>query len=216
MAEEYEKKMNAGLANLATLKRHLLPDTWETETSMDAILLDLGRGVASQMEEFCARKFGRVVNVTYEQQADTILIQLPRFPIEGTPVVEIRYQGSSVWEAQVGVFDNVAASVGLLYLTYPLGTSRDRIRVTYTGGFWWNAADAPDADEVLPDGATELPAGLQFNWLLQCQHILAARELLGLRTLPSGKAALAVTAEAQIQLLQTVKDALQPYRLLAL
>lgn len=207
--------MNAGLANLLTLKRHLLPETWETETSMDAILADLGLGVASQLEEYCGRKFGRTTDAVLELPADTMLIQLPRFPIEGTPTIELRSAGSAVWEAQADSIDNVGANAGLIYLTAPIGTSRDRLRVTWDGGFWWDESEDAEEPDAMPAGATALPEGLKLNWLLQCQHILAGRELLALKTLPSGKAALAVSAEAQIQLLQTVKDALGPYRILA-
>jgi hypothetical protein len=151
-----------------------------------------------------------------EMPADSMMNQLPRFPIEGTPVLALRSAGSDTWEVQSGAIDNVGANSGLLYLVAPIGTSRDRLRITWTGGYWFNPQDAPAEDDELPEGATEVPAGLQLNWLLQCQHILAGRELLAEKSLPSGKASLAVSAEAGINLLQTVKDSLGAYRLLAL
>lgn len=207
--------MNAGLANLATLKRHLLPDTWLTETSMDTILADLGLGVASQMEEFCARKFARAEDAVLQLPADTMLIQLPRFPIEGTPTIELRSAGSQAWEEQEDSIDNVAENAGIIYLTAPIGTSRDRLRITWDGGFWWDLSEDADAPDEMPEGATAVPDGLRLAWLLQCHHILAARELLSVRALPSDKAAAGGGADAQIQLLPSVKDALGAYRILA-
>jgi hypothetical protein len=207
--------MNVGFSNLTTLKRHLLPDTWESETSLDEILAELGLGVASQIEDYCARKFARAVNDTFQVPADTMMIQLPRFPIAGTPTLELRTAGDATWTTEADSIDQVASEAGILYLTAPLGTVRDRVRVTYTGGFWWNTQDAPTPDDELPAGATALPSGILLAWLLQCQTISAARELLATKALPTGKAAMDVVGDSGIRLLDTVKDSLQPYRVLA-
>lgn len=204
--------MNAGCANLATLKRHLLPETWETETTLDALLLDLGRGVAGQMEDWCSRRFARVAGGQEEFTGESQLLQLARFPLEVVTSIELKSQGSAVWEVQSDTLDNVSPQAGLLYFTAALGTKRDRVRVTTTAGFWWDQAEPEATPDVMPAGATALPASLLFAWLLQCQHIFAARELLGVKTLPSSKAA---EPGAGIDLLATVKDTLASYRVVA-
>lgn len=203
--------MNAGLSNLRTLKSHLLPQSWETENELDDLIADLGLGVAAMMEEYCGgRKFRRVVDDTFEQAADSRLVQLPRFPVEGTPTLAVRSAGESTWEDEDDAFDQVAEASGLLYLSVQLGTDRDRVRVTYTGGYWWDETE--DNSDTLPAEATALPAALKLAWLQQCKHVFAQSEALFRRAVSEAQAKPEV---ASVELLPSVKQALRPFSIFA-
>jgi hypothetical protein len=65
-----------------------------------------------------------------------------------------------------------------LYFGDELGGSKTLLRITYTGGYWYNTSE--EVVEEMPVGATALPDDLQVAWLLQIQHLWALRDKLGI------------------------------------
>lgn len=197
--------MDLLLGNLATLKRHLLPGTWETETSLDDVLAELGKGVASGLQDRCNRIFARATAQTFDIPASTELVSVPRYPLESVATVEIKYASDAAWTTLTDVIANISPIAGLIYLYGTQGGQLDRLRVTYTGGYWYDTTE--DASGTQPAGSTALPYALQQAWLLQCHHIFAAHDMMSTRSLPNGSK----EAVAEINLTDAVKALLTPY-----
>lgn len=207
--------MNAGLANLLTLKRHLLPDSWQTETQLDDILLDLGRGVAAQFEGACGRKWLRTVGDTQDAPGNVALIQLERYPVEGSPTITIRYMNDAAFtDSATDWIDQTMNENGIVQLMGAPATYRDRLRVTFTGGYWWDQSE--DQTDVQPVGSTAVPADLLLAWLQQCKHVFAESEMISRRALASSQEqADANKAGGALALLPAVKAMLKPFCRLA-
>lgn len=137
--------MNLGLGHLTELKAHLLNEALRSETTFDTSIAALGKGVAARFDAHCNRKFARVAGATAEFGADRDHLPLPRFPIESISKVELRETLTTGWADQGTVNDLVAqilADAGVVILHAPLGGWADRLRLTYTGGFWYPTAAA--------------------------------------------------------------------------
>ena len=157
------------LGNLATLKRWLLPDTWQSETQKDTVIQELGLGVARAIEGFCNRKFGRAVaQVSPVLAANSRVFFCDRYPLESKPTVEMRSSGSDTWTAQSGVVSQWNPNTGIIYFDTPLGTDFDALRVTTTGGFWIDSSETTPTNQ--PANSTLLPEGIKAAWLIQCRH----------------------------------------------
>lgn len=131
--------MNAGLSNLATLKAWLLPASLVASTDYDVKIAALGQGVAGLMERYCNRTFARVAAGTYECMANRDHVVLPRYPVETVTTVELKEEGATAWEAlAASVVVNLLPDAGMVMLDVEQGTWRDKLRFTYTGGFWFD------------------------------------------------------------------------------
>jgi hypothetical protein len=177
--------MNCGLGNLDTLKRHLLPGgSLDGETKFDQVFLDIGTGVADDMENFCNRKFGRVVGDQVTFQADRASFVLPRFPIEAVSRVELALTGAEGFIVQDASFiQSVSLQSGIVYLPEApdAGPYWGQVRFTYTGGYWFEELEPEDPGypSVQPAGSTALPKGLRLAWLNQCRAVWNAYDKLG-------------------------------------
>ena len=167
--------MNAGLGNLDTLKRHLLPsNTMAGETRFDQVMVDLGQGVADDFENFCNRKFGRMAGDQVVFQADRASFMLPRYPLEVVSLIEVKLQDADGWFVQdAGWARSVSQASGVVYSPEPpdAGPYWAQVRFTYTGGYWF--------EELEPEGATGLPKGLRLAWLNHCRQVWNAYDKLG-------------------------------------
>lgn len=168
--------MNTGFANLDTLKEHLLAAALRATTTYDEQLIDLGLGMAGLIEQFCNRKFSRLVNDTAVFPADRCEFLLPRTPLESVSLVEVKILEADGWVTQTdpnfiravdlanGIVDCGPGDAGPYY---------GQVRFTFTGGLFWNTLEPDDANfpAALPTGATVLPDELRLAWLLQCKHV---------------------------------------------
>lgn len=132
--------MNVGLGHLTELKAHLLNAALRASTEYDAAIAALGRGVAARFERHCNRNFLRVVGETWEGDAECRHVSLPRFPVEEVTAVELRETIKLGWVDQ-GAIDEVveqlSAEAGIVNFGTYLGEWPTRLRLTYTGGFWF-------------------------------------------------------------------------------
>ncbi len=150
--------MNAGLGTLTDLKTQLLNEALRSATTYDAALLALGKGVATRFDQYCNRKVARLVGAQYVTNADRTKVILDRYPVEVISQIEIRDSLDQGWVDQGAVNNvlfNLREEVGLCEFAGYLGGSYSRIRITYTGGFWFATDDAV----TIKSGALALTAG---------------------------------------------------------
>ncbi len=199
--------MDLGLGNLNDLKRELLPTAVRGDTQWDQPLQTVGKGVAAQFENFCNRKFSRVVADTYEFMANTSTVIVPRFPIEQVTLVEERDDLVVGWYTLDGtILFNMREAAGFLDFGMRLGPHLSQIRVTYTGGFWYDISE--DYSGEKPEAAAEVPADLKAAWILQCQHVIERRDLLRSAAIKSTEQPQVV---ATIEILPINKETLKQY-----
>lgn len=201
--------MNAGLTNLAKLKRSLMPPSMVERTDFDDMLITLGVGVAMLMENHCARRFTRLEEDTHEQSANNVVFSVPRYPIETISSVMLK-------SAANGDETNIAADMqranlkaGLVHYDEPPGREHDTVIITYSGGFWWDTSE--DNSGVMPEGASALPADLQTAFLLQMMEVVRAQDLFGTGA-AGDEDSKKKTSSATLDLIPAVRTILNPYR----
>lgn len=171
--------MNAGLANLATLKAFLLPASLRSGTDDDATITAIGLGVAGLIEGYCGRVFLRATGVTDVFAADRAQFLLSRYPVEAITKFELKSDEATGFVEQTLATYPRAIDLpnGIVTLSGDAGRYYEQLRVTYTGGYWWDITE--DNSGSLPNGATALPKALQLAWLMQCQHVWSALDKVG-------------------------------------
>lgn len=206
--------MNAGLSNLFILKSHLLAPSLVAGTEFDTALTNIGLGVAAQLEKFCNRKFLRTVGDTFTFYADRSFITVDRYPVESISALAQKSDESAGFVslgAVNSILISLAADKGILQFGTQLGSYLEQVRVTYTGGYFWNTLEPADVGypTALPAGATALPADLQLAWLLQCGEVWNKRDKLGagISDKPDQQ-----TGLAALKLIPAVEEMLRPHR----
>lgn len=202
--------MNLIIANLKTLKDALLPSAQAADTTFDAALQLLGKGVAVMMENYCSRKFARVVGDTHTTQGGAACYVLPRFPIESLSAVAVKYAGDDTFTDALDLVDNWNGQSGIIEFSMPLGTRGALVKFTSTGGFWIDESE--DNDGELPEGATQMPADIVLAWTTQCQDIFTKSEAALRRAFTPSDTK---TALGNYELSPMVKDILGAYRRLS-
>jgi hypothetical protein len=201
--------MNAGLGSLANLKASVLPDGLRESTEYDNALLALGRGAADMMQVHCNRLFDRVEDDVFDCPAHTSALCVPRFPLEDIASLTMRPAGGTVWEDIMDQVTNRFDSAGVIELGAIMGTHQDVLRVTYTGGWWWDTTE--DGTAVKPEGATELPYAVQHLWHMQCQAVIEHTNLLTTQSAKSSEESDSIRALRQLDMLPIVKSGLASY-----
>ena len=203
--------MNVGLGNLAALKAHLQGIALATETRFDQIVQDVGLGVAAQMENFCDRKFARAAADQFIAQADRASFVLPRYPIETITKVEFKANDTDGWQstgADIPVIETTSPLSGLVYLQDDIDAGRfyNQIRITYTGGYFFETLESTDPGypTAQPAGSTALPQDLRLAWLVQCRRVWSALDKLGTKIVDNSAA-----AQAALQTLDWTPEAKQ-------
>ena len=169
--------MNAGFASLTKLKEQLLAASLRASTAYDAQILAIGRGVAAQFECVCNRKFARVVNDRCSFPADRRHYYLPRFPVESITLCEKQDTVRDGWQTLTDLIQSQDLEKGYIFFAAIQGVYWSNLRITYTGGFWWDTSE--DGIGVCPTGAATLPDDLMLGWYHQCKHIWNMTDKLG-------------------------------------
>lgn len=202
--------MDLLLGNLADVKTAVLPSALATSTDFDAVLQQIGAGVAAALQRACNRQFARVENATFVTSAERSSLVVDRYPIESVSKIEIRDDPTTGWVEQTGLVWNLQEEAGLVFFNGIVGSSRSLVRVTFTGGWWYDTEE--DYTGTLPEGATALPPDLKNAWLMQCQHEFERRAKMSEQTLARDKA----SATQDVELLPFVNTVVTQYRRLAL
>lgn len=197
--------MNLGLGNLTELKGQLLAEALRTDTSYDAAITAIGKGVAAQMENYCNRKFGRVENDVYIVSADRAHAYLPRYPVESIAGIDLKTDATDGFVAQTAsTIVNTNLESGYVYFGGELGPYWSHLRITYTGGFWFDETE--ENNDTLPSGATQLPADLKLAWILQCRAVWQAIDKTGMDIIKTGS-----SSNLILDLVPAVKDMLNQF-----
>jgi hypothetical protein len=132
---------------------------------------------------------------------------VPRYPLESVSKLELKEDESVGWEEQVNAVESVGEASGLVYWGYDMAAASAQIRLTYTGGFWWETAEPEDAayPTAMPTGATALPEALRTAWLLQCESVWRAHDRLGQATVDAPE------APPALALSDLVREMLRPF-----
>jgi len=161
--------MNAGLSNLISLKRRLLLASDVAASTYDDAVKAVGLGVAGLLEATCDRKFERLTGQIHEISGNRTYVVVPRYPLESVASVQVRESAAAGWTTVDPSNYNFVGDAGLVtFLTHQTG-AMGTLRVTYTGGFWWDTSE--DFSMTKPTGATEIPAGLLQAWVMGCKAV---------------------------------------------
>jgi hypothetical protein len=205
--------MNLGLGNRTELKAWLLPKSQRTDTQWDSIIDAIGLGVAARLEQHCGRKFARLAGDTLQVDAARTTIAVPRYPIETVTSIERRDSAGSSWTALTGVIRDQDDAAGLIWLEAIQDEYPAQLRVTYTGGYWFD--DTEDSTGEMPTGAAALPADLKLAWYQQCAHVWAQKDHVGKVLSDPEFSGRFVSLAVSNALTPAVEAALRPYMRLA-
>ncbi len=207
--------MNAGFSNLASLKAWLLPAGLITGSDYDQQIAAIGLGVVGRFERHCNRKFARVEDFVEIFPADRTKHVVQRYPIEAISKIEVQQVKQDGFAELPDLIINQQNDAGLIYFYGQQGWQRGLVRITYTGGFFWETLDSDDDGfpTELPDGATAIEAELLLAWQLQCEHVWTQRDKLGLAigTDPHASHTRVVPSLALIDLLPDVEKLLNGF-----
>lgn len=198
------------MTSLEQLKAFVLPVKERSATTYDAALTVIGGLVQGAMEGYCAQRFERVVGAMEVFSARREMLVLGRPPIEVVSAIDYRATAADTWAA-LGASYQVLEEAGVVELE---GVVRGgQVRVTYTGGYWWDAS--VEQEGTLPEGARALPADLKGAYLVQCQAVWEKRDNVGGWSLSRQKEGVAVPSIGTVELVPVVKGILGQYRRVA-
>lgn len=159
------------LTQLFSLKTRLRLNSFDLDD--DPLLTGLLKHASGRFAKECNRIFDRGVGVTFEFRAHEMDISIDRYPIESITGFDLKSNEAEGWIAQSDVSYLISGARCLIELDAPLGTSRQKGRVTFTGGY------------VLPGGSvgagqTALPDELEQSCIDQAVYWYENRHRLGL------------------------------------
>ena len=205
--------MNIGLGNLTELKGQLLAASLRSDTNYDAVITGIGLGVANLFDQYCNRTFCRTAGKVDTFSADRRHWYLNCYPVEQiTAVAKCDDQAdgfvaSPLPPDESSLIQQMQLDQGYIMFIAIQGYFFSRIRVTYTGGFWFDTTE--DGGGAMPAGATALPAAVKSAWYLQCQHVWKRIDKLGAQIAQDPEAQSALAA---IEVIPLVKELLRPFK----
>jgi hypothetical protein len=209
--------MNIGLGNLTELKGQLLAASLRSDTNYDAVITGIGLGVANLFDQFCNRTFTRTAGKQDVFSADRRHWYLNAFPVETITANEKCDDQQDGWIAfplppnGSSLIQQMQLDQGYIMFISIQGYYFSRIRITYTGGFWFPMLEPTDAGypDTIPAGATLLPGAVKSAWYLQCQEVWKQIDKLGAQIAqnPEGQGSL-----SNMELAPFVKELLRPFR----
>lgn len=167
------------ITTLNNLKARLKID--EFDTVDDATLTFLIQHCGERFDKECNRKFERAEGAYFEFQADRDSFIPLRYPIESISAWHLKSDEAEGWveqDAPAYVIHAPGEEKCMVSINYPLGTSFDIGRITYTGGY------------VMPGGTagagqTALPPAIEDAALQQISVWWRDKDKLGLAGLSS-------------------------------
>lgn len=162
----------AGYLSLADLKARIMPDPGDDETQWDDKLTALALGVVARFDTYTARTLERGEAVEDDLSARASSWTLLRYPVESLTGVElVDRDGTTSSQSTADVM--LQFKSGVVEIPETIGSADQRIRFTYTGGFWL------DDGNTQPSGSTAMPADLLDAFAKQVQHEAEAAGIFG-------------------------------------
>lgn len=168
----------------------------------DELLNTLIRWVSLRFEKETGRKLERAASTTEEFPGEETELRVRRYPVESVIAFALKSNETDGFVAQSGV-DYLIRNACVVSLPAALGTWRDQLRVTFTGGFVLPGSDADSGQTALPDDIEEAAK-------TQVAHWYQRRHDLGLMSVSGGGGA--ITQYAKLDLLPMVEETLKAYR----
>jgi hypothetical protein len=214
MARGFLLTMNAGFSSLTKLKAQLLAPSLVNSQNYDLQIQAIGLGVTSQFEHFCDRAFAWKENDQVILPADRVTFIVPRYPIASILAIELLTNLADGWQPlDLSVIKNYTAKSGVVYIDCDsdLGDATDQVRITYTGGHWWDTTE--DGTGIKPDQATLIHDDIMLAWQLQCRHMWRMTDRLGAGIAQEPEKQV---SDKQIVMMDMVKDLLTDHMRLQL
>ncbi|WP_193214935.1 hypothetical protein [Luteolibacter marinus] len=164
--------LTAGFATIVYLKSRLLPDAAAGEAEWDDEVAALGKSVAGKFDRHCNRDFARSTAAVDTFKARASAWVLRRYPVESLDTVEVIDPDGTATEQVIDEWQ-LDESSGLLESDTLAGSLRQKLRITYTGGYWLDPRDGT----AMPAEANALPDDVLEAWVAQCQHEAESRGL---------------------------------------
>jgi hypothetical protein len=183
--------VNAGLGNLDSLKTHLLAGTMQADTTFDAVIADLGLGVAALFDRHCNRHLAYEEHATQIFRGNRAHWYMRAYPVVAFEKTELRYFAADSWTNISGQPLAINEETGMLSFGYTLGVDPIQVRVTWTGGYWYEQLEPTDAGypsqapalvtacTALEPAKFALPADIRLAWLIQCREVWNKIDKLG-------------------------------------
>jgi hypothetical protein len=214
--------MNCGLGNLDSLKKYLLASTIQQDTRFDTNIKAIGLGIAGLFDTFCNRKFAYADNLTQIFSGDRDHWYMPNYPVVSFSKVELRYFKSDAWTNVSGQPLAVNEETGLLHFGYTLGRSPIQVRVTWSGGYWFEQLEPDDAGypsappaavaaaTAIEPAKFALPDVIKSAWLFQCAEVWKRADKLGVNLIEKESAM--HSREHLLDLVPLVESMIQPFK----
>lgn len=217
--------MNAGFANLTTLKQQLLAPELQTRNDWDNLLQVIGLGVAGSFGRYCNRDFDWKIGAQEVTQGERDHWYVRRTPVSSFTKVELRYFRADPWTDISGQPLAADEHKGLIHFGYTLGRRPIQVRITYNGGYFWEQLE-PSTNGYptpVPDDITNNPAGIDpssfnlpndliFAWVTQCRKVWEAADKIGSKITEVGSNTRNPSeALAGLDLVPEVKEILNSY-----
>lgn len=185
------------LCTLAELKARLAITTSGDDNALTAI----ANAVEVRFNRYCGRVFARASAAECLFDAEAMQVSVDHYPVESVTSMWIRAKATAAWEA--ADVDYEILDGGIISLSTPVGSSGQRGKIIYAGGY------------VLPGttpgtGQTALPYDVQAAALDQASLWYEQRH--SLRTLQLGAKGAADPATSALVLAPHVTEILDPYR----
>jgi hypothetical protein len=185
------------LTQLSTIKARL----GITDTMDDTFLTNLIKFASGRFDRECNRSFARVSGATEEFRGDESELRVGRYPIEAVTAFHLKSNETEGWVQQANV-DYVIRDTCIVSVSGALGSARQQLRLTYTGGY------------VLPGttpgaGETALPDEIEQACVEQTALWYQRRHQLGLASVPTAERTFYRLAE--VDLLPQVEAILRKY-----
>lgn len=228
--------MNCGLGNLDTLKKNLLANSLAGNSQFDALIQSIGLGVAGLFDNFCNRSFAYAENYTEIFMGNRGFWFVKKFPFVSYAKVELKYFASDSWTDISAQPLIINPETGQFNFGYTLGPAPLQVRVTYTGGFWFQTLEPDDPGYQVCDTQTDpgypsalptaiqnspnlnppgiesykflLPRELRAAWIMQCRMVWDSFDKLGTGIVDKPKSQTAVN---ELELSPIVKQILKTY-----
>lgn len=129
--------LDAGFGTLAQLKARVFPaimENYDGDGEFDDDLQAIGLGVAGMFNRHCNRKFQRGVDVVDDIEGGGSSVALSHAPVESVTAVSLVTKDAS--ESILSSIYNTSLAAGIVNFDGYQGNHRDRIQITYTGGYW--------------------------------------------------------------------------------
>ncbi len=185
------------LTQLTTIKARLAL----TDATYDILLTNFIKHASGRFDAQCNRCFARQAGAVEEFNADQTELLLRRYPLEAVTKFELKANETDGWLEQTEV-EYLLRQQCVLSLRVPLGSPRELLRVTYTGGYVL-PGDTPGP------GQTPLPDELEQACVEQVAYWFQSKDRLGIIT--SMESGVAFYQFSQLDLLEQVKALLKSF-----